>query len=373
MRSLFTFITFACYLCSCSSTHPSIGITGEYFPEPEHLETGIVNKYYFHYQSEDGYEKSTDIRYYQYKQLDEKRLSLSIYNPGFEITSRYILRMQDEKLLVEDEIRHYRGEDLEVQLAHNIYLDWGQDSSRYAATVHYPYGITEETSWQQTNSRDSIIMDRPAKIITRQRNRSYQYPDQDDRHMQTSMTNAYVQGFGLFSGHYNFEEGSGSLELIKQMPLSDFEALSSKVPKRVAYIDPNNTLDAFSNFAPCNDKGQIYDYYNGDPDAGYRKGKRSLWDLFNQQVESNLLGNESGYLTFRFIINCTGEAGWFVTEEVDLDFNIKTFPETTVDHLFEIIRQIDDWQAAVIREEAIDTYAYLTLKMKDGKIIEILP
>ncbi|MEL7220835.1 MAG: hypothetical protein AAGJ93_05915 [Bacteroidota bacterium] len=373
MRPLLILILFASLLYSCSSTQPSVGEAGKYFPYPEYLEDGLVNKYYFHYQSEDGYEKTTDIRYYQYKQLDEKRLSLSIYDPGFEMTSRLILRMQDEQLLVEDEMRHYRGENLDVQLEQNVYLSWTQDSSQYAATVHYPYGITEQTHWVQTGSRDSLVMERPAKVITRQRQRSYEYPDQDDRSMQTFMTNIYVQGFGLFAGHYIFEEGTATLELIKQMPLSEFEKLSNDVPKRVAYIDPNNTLDAFSDFATCTNKGQIYDYYNGTPDAGYRGGKRGLWEIFNQQVDPVLLGQESGYLTFRFVINCTGEAGWFVTEEVDLDFNIKTFPEATVSHLFAIIREINDWEAAVIREEAVDAYAYLTLKMKDGKIIEILP
>jgi hypothetical protein len=216
-------------------------------------------------------------------------------------------------------------------------------------------------------------MDRSAKIITQQRKQHYQYPDQEDRHFQAEIVNTYVQGFGLFSGSYIFDNGTGSLELIKQMPLADFEALSRKAPPRVAYIAPNNTLDSFSDFAPCNDKGQIYDYYNGDPDARFLKGKRGLWEVFNQQVDPALLGRESGYLTFRFIINCVGETGWFVTEEADLDFNIKAFPEATVSHLFEIVRKLNDWQPAISREEAIDVYAYLTLKMKDGKIIEILP
>jgi hypothetical protein len=358
---------------SCQPTLHHFGLAGSYLPLPEHLAIGVVNKYYFHYQSEDGYEKSTDILYHQYRQLDDQRLSISIYNPALELTDRQIIRFQEDKMLVEDEIRLYRGETLHVLLENNVLLNWKQDTAQYVSTVHYPYGITENNSWEQTAIRDTTLMNRPAKIFSHQQKQVYQYPDRDDRNYQIAIVDTYVQGFGLFSRSYIFEEGTGSLELVKQMPQADFEALRRKVPPKVAFIDPNNTLDAFSTFAPCNENGQIYDYYNGDPDAHYRPGKRGLWAVFNQQIDPALLGQESGYLTFRFVINCLGEIGWFVTEEADLDFNIKTFPEATVTHLLEIIRQLDDWQPAILQAEAIDVYAYITLKLKDGKVIEILP
>ena len=169
------------------------------------------------------------------------------------------------------------------------------------------------------------------------------------------------------------KKGKANIELVKQFHWKDFKAMANSAPKRVAYINPAKRIDRNSNFSPCENSNKIHDYYNGTPHAGLRTGKRGWQKLFQQKGNSSNASKESGYLTFRFVINCEGKTGWFTTEEADLDFQPKEFPPELVQHYFDIIEKVDDWRPVVIRQKAADAYAYLTLKLKDGELIDILP
>jgi hypothetical protein len=172
----------------------------------------------------------------------------------------------------------------------------------------------------------------------------------------------------------SYERGTTRLELIEQIPFKEFQQRANHGVKRVGYIDPRSVLDQGSDFKLCDKQVKVADYYNGqDKRAQYVGGKKAIWELVNQHLDKSKLFNESGYLTLRFIVNCEGEAGWFTMEEADLDFQPKRFHTETIQHFFEILYQHPNWKPCIIREEARDAYTYITFKLKDGEIIEILP
>ena len=49
------------------------------------------------------------------------------------------------------------------------------------------------------------------------------------------------------------------------------------------------------------------------------------------------------------------------------------FEEETIEHLYGILRKLEEWRPVVINEEARDAYFYITFKIEDGKITDILP
>jgi hypothetical protein len=143
---------------------------------------------------------------------------------------------------------------------------------------------------------------------------------------------------------------------------------SKKYTHDIGYIDPATALGD-NEFKTCKD--EIYEYYNSEPDAGYKYGKRALRDSIAKNYSA--IGNESGYLTFRFVVNCQGLAGRYQIIENDLDLKPKKFNEELVSHLFSVTQQFKEWRPVVLENEPRDYNIYITYKIRDGKIIEILP
>ena len=173
--------------------------------------------------------------------------------------------------------------------------------------------------------------------------------------------------------YFESKTGKNWTELVEQIPIEQFQKMANHGRHRLAYIDPEKTMDEATDFKICNER--IADYYNHD--IGHfpilKGGKNAMQKLLNTQLDKTKLFKESGYLTFRFVVNCEGVAGRFITEQTDLDFQGKTFNPETVSHLYEIVKNIKDWRTTMIRKEARDAYAYITFKLNDGEIIELLP
>ncbi len=72
-------------------------------------------------------------------------------------------------------------------------------------------------------------------------------------------------------------------------------------------------------------------------------------------------------------MNCKGEAGRFVTEQADLDFQPKEFNPATVAHCCELLKGLKDWDATHINKETIDAVFYFTFKLRSGVLKDILP
>ena len=126
-------------------------------------------------------------------------------------------------------------------------------------------------------------------------------------------------------------------------------------------------------FNLCGHERFIADYYNSTPDGQYIHGKRALLDtVFNNLDEAKML-EQNGMLIFRFVVNCEGKAGRFIVDGYDFMYQPLKFEEETIEHLYGILSKLEEWRPVVINEEARDAYFYITFKIEDGKITDILP
>lgn len=138
--------------------------------------------------------------------------------------------------------------------------------------------------------------------------------------------------------------------------------------ERVAYIDSETSLKS-ENFETCSD--YIFDYYNPER-ATYSKGKNGLRKLVLENYQ-NKGYSDSGYLTFRFLINCKGESGRYVIHQNDLELEPTKLNYDLVQQLYTITLLLDQWNPNIIEEEAVDSYMYITYRIEHGEITEILP
>lgn len=143
---------------------------------------------------------------------------------------------------------------------------------------------------------------------------------------------------------------------------------SKKYLHNIGYIDPATALGD-KEFETCTDF--IFEYYNSEPNGGYKYGKNVLRDTIENKFSYN--GHDSGYLTFRFVVNCKGEAGRYQIVENDLDLKPKKFDQDLVLHLFSITQELKEWRPVMWENQSRDYYMYITYKIRDGQIIEILP
>lgn len=145
---------------------------------------------------------------------------------------------------------------------------------------------------------------------------------------------------------------------------------------RVAYIDLQKALFT-DGFTVC-DSTDIIDYYNtakGDSNnrrTQYSSNKNGLRnEVLSKYVNKNY--DDAGYLNFRFIVNCKGEAGAYVIHENDLDLKSKKFNADLVNQLLNITVSLKKWKPNFLQGNERDSYMYISYRIENGEITEILP
>lgn len=348
-----------------------------FIPGPDLLKEGVVNKYYYSFFPNEGIDKYAEIEYRAYSMLDRETVVQDIYDPGFRHKSRQIFGIDDSCLhLLEESIflhQPWALDTLRSEIMLDEYFSLKADSPLYQTIQRYATGHIRYTNTFQQSVKDTLVDGARAIIISRQFNLLVESPEKDTNYYEIPSRQLYVDGLGLY--HLLGERPSGRAELllIDQFSMETFVKMRANSPERVAFIKPETALDFPSDFTTCIDQQFANDYYNGDPDAAYDGGKQALLEDILAQMNPASLEDESGYLTFRFVINCEGRAGWFTTEQADLNFVSKQFPPALIEHLFTILQSLDQWHPTVIRGEKRDAYCYLTFKLRHGELIDLLP
>jgi hypothetical protein len=94
---------------------------------------------------------------------------------------------------------------------------------------------------------------------------------------------------------------------------------------------------------------------------------------FLQQQNENYVN--SGYITFRFMIDCEGKR-IAKTQLLQTDENYAAFhfEKKLVDELYSFLKTLDKWVSAKSTDGNTYSYkAFLTFKIKNGKVINIIP
>jgi len=144
---------------------------------------------------------------------------------------------------------------------------------------------------------------------------------------------------------------------------------TEKYPYTVEYIAPDKAL-LNKDFNVC-DENFLVQYYNSQR-ARYSKGKNGLRNFIISHYK-NKNYTDSGYLNIRFIINCKGEAGRYVIHENSLNLEPKEFNKDLVNQLFNLTTQLKKWNPNYTYEAFRDSYMYLSYRIENGEITEILP
>ncbi len=126
-------------------------------------------------------------------------------------------------------------------------------------------------------------------------------------------------------------------------------------------------------FKLCNTEAQVLQYFNMEKGAVFIGEKPNLLNFFQDNFRVEPTAKQSGWIRIRFIVNCEGKAGRHRMLQADEDFKETMFSSSITEQLFNLTKEIEIWPILERYEKGVDYYFYLTFKMKDGQIEEILP
>lgn len=98
---------------------------------------------------------------------------------------------------------------------------------------------------------------------------------------------------------------------------------------------------------------------------------RILEELSSKNIYST--ENFDGYIIIKFIVNCEGKAGMFRVQQMNMNYQKMEGNHQMIKKLLDFTKSLTGWLPKEYRGEKVDYYQYLTYKIKDGKITEILP
>jgi hypothetical protein len=161
---------------------------------------------------------------------------------------------------------------------------------------------------------------------------------------------------------------------------------SCGTPKEI-YNDPVNDVGSIEeslnfpddkDFTTCNKEflqnyKKIRQYYNFSKAIQYEGEKSALISHFRENYKIDSTSQESGYVTIRFVVNCKGQSGRFRIIELSNDYAPKPFSTQIRSQLYELTKSLKGWKIGISNDKSYDYYQYLTFKIKNGQITDILP
>lgn len=140
-------------------------------------------------------------------------------------------------------------------------------------------------------------------------------------------------------------------------------------------------LSIFSNgqivreFKKCQPQNWTYYYYAYQ--AKYKISSETLVKEANEKIRE-IRTNASGFVTVRFVVNCKGEKGAYEVLETDKNYESITFDKALTGALLAYVQGLDLWPLGYSeyekqKQQPRDYSAFMTFKLDDGKITEIIP
>lgn len=140
--------------------------------------------------------------------------------------------------------------------------------------------------------------------------------------------------------------------------------------RQVGDISFDSKLDD-PEFIPCHEDLTLVHYNFSNPDL-YEGEKPAIIHPFKKIILPKI-EDSNGYITIRFMVNCEGKTGRFRVEQLDFDYKEKKFNSDLVDSILLTTMSLDGWIPAKYDERIFDYYKYLTFKIIDNQITDILP
>lgn len=127
-------------------------------------------------------------------------------------------------------------------------------------------------------------------------------------------------------------------------------------------------------FTLCGE-GRINPYYY--PDLNY---KNNFWDI-KQHFKSayptsqfQILNNNTGIIIIQFNVNCNGETGNFVLQQCDFNYQPTIINQDIEDYFLNKSKTLFNWIPAKDEEgNNVNSHKFLSFRIKEGNLLEILP
>lgn len=82
----------------------------------------------------------------------------------------------------------------------------------------------------------------------------------------------------------------------------------------------------------------------------------------------------NGYVTFRFVVDCAGHRQPRVQVlQTDAQYQRFHFRPELVAALYAYFQSLIEWRVGSVQGKAVNYIAYLTFKLKDGKVVAVVP
>lgn len=125
-------------------------------------------------------------------------------------------------------------------------------------------------------------------------------------------------------------------------------------------------------FYLCDEKN-IMEYYQVNPKYGEGlKSIRLYFEPFLNEL-NQFIHVQSGLITIRFIINCKGDTDRFRVVGVDENYKSITLTTELKQYVIDTVKKMDKWQPGFYSNQYFDAYYTLSLKIRNGQIVDMLP
>lgn len=145
----------------------------------------------------------------------------------------------------------------------------------------------------------------------------------------------------------------------------------SKYPAHVGDLTFDENLDD-SGFKKCWPKDFSFQYYNDSTGVQY-EGEKIKIERALKTLNLRDTNNHNGYITVNFMVNCEGKTGMFRIQEMNENYEKFTFDKNFTRDILEFSKKLKGWIPKEYLGVKINYYQYLTFKIENGKVSEILP
>lgn len=91
-------------------------------------------------------------------------------------------------------------------------------------------------------------------------------------------------------------------------------------------------------------------------------------------AQANQTYEGSGYVTFHFVVDCTGHRQPQVQVlQTDAQYKVCHFRPALIEALYVYFQTLTEWQVGITRQQAVNYLAYLTFKLQNGKVVAVVP
>lgn len=137
-----------------------------------------------------------------------------------------------------------------------------------------------------------------------------------------------------------------------------------------AQVVPSYRIDTATTFSPGCDTLPVYAYFQVK--GKYPESAQTLvrWgDSSLHHVDSSA----NGYVTFRVLIDCTGKLAGVKLLQTNEHYESVFFKQEIVEDLYAFVKSLHGWKAAIVKSGRVNYTAYLSFKIQNGHVVQVVP